>query len=112
VVDGDNNTIENIELSGAVSSDRNGAAVRLEGSGITMRRVYFHHNQDGLLTNNNLNGEVLIEYSEFANNGVNDGLSHNIYVGRVDKLTLQYSYSHSAIGGQLVKSRAANNSSF
>ena len=109
VLQGDNTVIENIELSGAVSTDKNGAAVRLEGSGITLRQVYFHDNQDGLLTNNTLSGEVLIEYSEFGDNGANDGLSHNIYIGRVEKFTLQYSYSHSAIGGHLVKSRAASN---
>ena len=109
VLEGDNTVIENVELSGAVSTSRNGAAVRLEGVGVTLRQVYFHNNQDGILANGVQAGEVLIEYSEFANNGAGDGQSHNIYIGRVNKFTLQYSYSHAAIGGHLVKSRAANN---
>src|SRR5215831_3692074 len=109
VLEGNNNVIENVELSSAVSTDKNGAAVRLEGSGLTLRQVYFHNNQNGLLANNVQSGEILIEYSEFSANGAGDGQSHNIYVGRVDKFTLQYCYSNSANNGHLVKSRAASN---
>src|SRR5262252_2104240 len=109
VLEGNNNVIESVELSGAVSSDKNGAAVRLQGSGLTLRQVYFHNNQDGILADGTQSGEILIEYSEFSANGAGDGQSHNIYVGRVDKFTLQYSYSHSANNGHLVKARAANN---
>jgi MYXO-CTERM domain-containing protein len=52
---------------------------------------------------------VLIESSEFANNGHGDGYSHNMYLNHYAKFTLQYSYSHGAKVGHLVKSRALEN---
>ena len=106
VVDGAGNTIENIELSGAISSSANGAGIRVEAQNLTLRNVYFHDNQDGLLTSTDLGGSLLIEYSEFAFNGDGSGQTHNMYINEVDRFTLQYSYSHDAIIGHLVKTRA------
>ncbi len=107
VVDGNNNTIENIELSGAVVPDGNGAGIRGEGLNLTVRYCYLHNNQDGILTNDNNAGTILIEFCEFAYNGTGNGYTHNIYVGTASEFTLRFSYSHDAVGGQLVKSRAA-----
>ncbi len=109
VIDANDTTVENIELSGAAVPDGNGAGIKLEGINLTMRNCYFHNNQAGLLTSNPQQGEIFIEYSEFAYNGAGDGQTHNIYIGQVAKFTLQYSYSHDAYGGQLVKTRAAEN---
>jgi hypothetical protein len=109
VVMGANNTVENIELSGAISvSSGNGAAIRVEGPGLTLRNVYFHHNQDGILTAD-VGGTLLIEYSEFAFNGDGSGQTHNMYINNVDRFTLQFSYSHDALIGHLVKTRALEN---
>jgi hypothetical protein len=103
-------TIENIEISGAAVADRNGAGIRYEGQGnITLRHVYCHDNENGILTGNPGTGDVFIESSEFARNGFGDGLSQNIYIGRVHTFTLQYSFSHDAKKGHLVKTRAATN---
>ncbi|MGH8645852.1 MAG: right-handed parallel beta-helix repeat-containing protein, partial [Gammaproteobacteria bacterium] len=44
VIEGDNVTIENIEFSGARVRDRNGAGIRQEGTNVTIRNCYFHHN--------------------------------------------------------------------
>jgi hypothetical protein len=109
VIDGNNTVVENIEFSGATVPDGNGAGIRLEGYNLIVRNCYFHDNQDGILTNNNLGGEILIEYSEFAYNGTSTGYTHNIYIGQASKFTLQFSYSHHALSGQLVKTRAAEN---
>ncbi|MCL4401239.1 MAG: right-handed parallel beta-helix repeat-containing protein, partial [Acidobacteria bacterium] len=83
--------------------------IRAEGGNITVRNCYFHDNQDGILTANLRKGSVLIEYSEFARNGRSNGYSHNIYVGEQAKFTLRFCYSHDSKGGQLVKTRAAEN---
>jgi hypothetical protein len=109
VVKGNNTTIENIEFSGAKVSARNGAGIRLEGAGLTLRRCYFHDNETGILTGANAASDVLIENSEFAGNGAGDGMSHNIYVGAVRSFTLRFSYIHHAVVGHNVKSRAARN---
>lgn len=103
--------IENVEISGArAGTSRNGAAIRHMGRNLALRNVYLHNNENGLLTGDRApEGDVLIEHSEFANNGFGDGLSHNIYVGRARSLTVRFSWSHDARSGHLVKSRARRN---
>jgi chitodextrinase len=108
VVAGADNTIENIELSGAISGSANGAAIRVEGPGLTLRNVYFHHNQDGILTAP-VGGAMLVEYSEFAFNGDGSGQTHNLYITGIDRFTIQYSYSHDVSIGHLLKTRATEN---
>ena len=117
VIHAPNATIENFELSGAAISagnGNNGAGIRHQGLNLTVRNCYLHDNQDGILggpvdgsgTPANGQGAVLVESSEFANNGAGDGFSHNMYIGMYATFTLQYSYSHGAKVGHLVKSRA------
>ena len=109
VISGNNTTVENIEFTGAAVPNHNGAGIRQEGANLVVRRCYFHHNEEGILTGSNPSSKILIENSEFAENGYPDGLSHNMYIGQIAEFTLQYSYSHSAIAGHLVKSRAIRN---
>ncbi len=108
VVQGDSTIIENIEFSECRVPDKNGAGIRLEGTHLVIRNCYFHHNEDGILAGDNINSNVIIEYSEFAFNGFGDGLSHNLYINHVRSLTFQFNYSHDAIVGHLLKSRAHN----
>ena len=113
VVSGDNTVVENIEFSGAKVRSRNGAGIRLDGTGLTIRNSYFHHNQMGLLTGENRLSDVVIENSEFAYNIVDPRtkrpLGHNIYVGAIRSFTLRNSYVHHASFGHNVKSRALAN---
>lgn len=109
VIGGKDTTIENIELSGCRVPDKNGAGIRQEGPNLTIRGCYFHNNENGILSGKNPGSEILIEKTEFANNGYGDGYSHNIYIGNVRKFTMRFCYSHRSAGGQLVKSRAAEN---
>ena len=108
VLFGNNITVENIEFSGATVPDKNGAGIRLDGVGMTIRDCYFHDNENGILTASG-GGNILIEYSEFAYNGFGDGQSHNLYVNNVDRLTFRYNYSHHAKIGHNLKTRAAEN---
>lgn len=109
VIRGNNVTIENIEFSGAKVHDNNGAGIRVEGAGFTIRNCYFHDNQNGILTGANKTSDILIENSEFSHNGAGDGKTHNMYIGAVRSFTLKYSYSHHAQVGHNVKSRARTN---
>lgn len=109
VIQGSNTTVENIEFSGTRVPDNNGAGIRQEGAGLTVRNCYFHDNDDGILTSNNPKSDIVIERSEFANNGHGDGFSHNIYIGGVRSFTLKFSYVHHARVGHNVKSRARTN---
>jgi len=109
VISGNDTTVENIEFSGATVPDQNGAGIRQEGQNLTVRSCYFHDNENGILSGGSPTTAILIEYSEFANNGFGDGFSHNMYIGHEGRFTLRYSYSHGAKVGHLVKSRAAEN---
>ena len=50
VIQGNNTTVEAIEFSGAAVRDRNGAGIRQEGAGLTVRDCSFHDNENGILT--------------------------------------------------------------
>lgn len=108
VIAGNDTTVENIEFTGAIVPDHNGAGIRLDNGSLTVRNCYFHHNETGILTNN-VDGEILVEYCEFGYNGYGDGFSHNIYVNVASKFTFQYNYSHHSIIGHTLKSRAKEN---
>ncbi len=109
VVQGNNTTIENVEIYGAKVADRNGAALRLDGLHLTLRGSYLHDNENGILTNNDGVSNILIERTEFAHNGYGDGYTHNLYIGQVASLVFRYNYSHDANVGHNLKSRAQTN---
>ena len=110
VVQGSNFTVEGIEFSGASVPDQNGAGIRAEGSGtLTIRNCYFYNNQMGILTWNDPNSEVVIENSTFEETAPADGITHNIYIGRIRRFILRGCYSHKAMVGHNVKSRARQN---
>ncbi|MFI4969288.1 MAG: right-handed parallel beta-helix repeat-containing protein [Lysobacterales bacterium] len=109
VIAGDDTTIDNIELSGCHVPDMNGAGVRQEGRNLIVRRSYFHDNEDGILAGDKAGSTILIEHTEFANNGAGDGYSHNLYINHVDTLVFQYNWSHGARVGHLLKTRALQN---
>ncbi len=112
VPSGSNTTVENIEFSGAtipVDEGNNGAGIRISGQNMTILNCYFHNNQDGILESNIAGSNIVIKYSEFVSNGAGDGQSHNLYIGHVASLQFAFNYSHDAIVGHLLKSRAAVN---
>jgi hypothetical protein len=109
VVVGSNVVIENVEMYGAKVADRNGAALRLEGTGFTLRKSFIHDNEHGILSGVNTNSDITIESSEFARNGAVDRMGHNVYIGTARKLVFKYNYSHDAINGHNLKSRALTN---
>ena len=109
VLGGKDITVDNIEFSEASVPDKNGAGIRLDRTGMTVRHCYFHDNENGILTSNPYAGDILIEYTEFNKNGYGDGFTHNLYIGHVNKLTFRYNYSHHAYIGHNLKSRAEEN---
>ena len=109
VVKSNNTTAENIEFSGAKVADSNGAGIRLEGIGLTVRNSYFHNNEMGILAVGVKDGDILVENSEFSFNGLRKGPAHNIYIGPIKTFTLKNSYSHDSNVGHLVKTRARTN---
>jgi hypothetical protein len=109
LVTGNDIVVDNIEMVGAKVPDRNGAALRLEGTNFTLRNSFLHDNQNGILAGRNENSDLLIENCEFGHNGAGDGQTHNLYVGKWRSLTFRYNYSHDAVVGHNLKSRAMTN---
>jgi hypothetical protein len=109
VIAGNDTIVESLEFSGATSTDQNGAGIRQEGRNLRIYDCYFHDNQEGILAGDSPESTILIEFSEFGHNGSGDGSTHNIYINHIAKFTLQFSYSHHANIGHLVKTRAAEN---
>jgi hypothetical protein len=106
VIQGNNTTVEAIEFSGAAVPDRNGAGIRQEGAGLTVRDCSFHDNENGILAGDSASSDILVERTEFRANGAGDGQSHNMYINRVRSFTLRASHTHDARVGHNIKSRA------
>jgi hypothetical protein len=109
VVTGNNITVENVEMLGSKVPDGNGAALRLEGTNFTLRNAFIHDNENGILSGVNRASNVVIEHSEFGHNGSGTGQTHNLYIGNAKSLTFRYNYSHDAVIGHDLKSRAMFN---
>lgn len=109
VIAGDRARVDRIEFSGATVPDGNGAGIRQEGTGLTVTRSWFHHNENGLLTGADPLSDVVVRRSRFVSNGAGDGYTHHLYVGAVRSLTVAGSYLKGAIVGHELKSRAARN---
>jgi hypothetical protein len=107
VISGNNTTIIGLECSEIAVSGGNGACIRQQGRNLTLRRVFFHHSQMGILTGHN-NGEILIEDSRFEDMvGAKGTYGHSIYIGVIDSFILRRSKVLRTAGlGHGVKSRA------
>jgi hypothetical protein len=106
---GNNITLDTIELTGAAGSTNNAAAVLMSGANLVVLNSYIHDNQEGLVTAASAHSQILIQATEFNHNGFGDGLTHNVDVNSAARFTMQYCYSHSANGGDLVKTQASEN---
>jgi hypothetical protein len=108
VIDGDNATIRNLTLQRAHVRDGNGAGIRAEAFNLTVDRVRFINNQDGILAGDMPGSTILVENSLFFLNGVClDYCAHAIYVGRIGLLRVQHTRFVATIDGHDIKSRAA-----
>jgi hypothetical protein len=107
VVRTDDMLVENIEFRDAKVFDRNGAGIRHERGRLVVRNCAFRKNEMGLLTSNDGSAELVIENSEFEQNG--DGHTHNLYAGSIARLSVKGSWFHRGMVGHLIKSRAREN---
>jgi len=98
--------IEGFDFTGAAVPSRNGAGIRFERGTLQVKDCRFIHNEMGLLTNNDPDSVLIVEDCEFAHNMRPDGHNHNLYVGRIARLSVVGSYFHHARTGHLLKSRA------
>ncbi len=101
--------VEGFDFQGAAVPDRNGAGIRLETGSLQVIDCSFTHNEMGLLASNDPTAVLEVENCEFAYNQYPDDHNHNLYVGRIARLSVTASYFHHARIGHLLKTRAAVN---
>ncbi len=98
--------IENIEFRGSRVPDGNGAGIRFERGRLTVANCAFFDNQNGILTANFSDAELVVRDSEFGQAPQGTQLPHLLYVGRIARFTLSGSRFSGGAQGHLVKSRA------
>ncbi|MEH6648955.1 MAG: right-handed parallel beta-helix repeat-containing protein [Motiliproteus sp.] len=105
VLKGNDTIIEGLECHSISVPDGNGKCVRLEGIGVTLRDVYFHHAQGGIL-GSRAGGDIIIENSLFEHLGTGS-FSHGVYSLGATRLIIRNSkFINNRNGAHEIKSRS------
>jgi hypothetical protein len=107
LTDGEDITIRNLTLTRARVPDGNGAGLRMEARNLTVEHVRFVNNQNGILTNNDVKGSLIVRDSEFLRNGACGGAcAHGLYANNLDLLHVERSKFFETHQAHHIKSRA------
>ena len=98
--------LRNLTLTRARVPDMNGAGIRAEGTNLTIERVKFINNQNGILAAPNLQSTIIIRDSEFLRNGSCSPCAHGVYVNALKLLRIERSKFADTKQAHHVKSRA------
>lgn len=99
-------TLRNLTLQRARVPHNNGAGIRAEGANLTIERVKFINNQNGILSADNLQSTIIIRDSEFLRNGYCSPCAHGIYVNQLKLLRVERSLFADTRRAHHIKSRA------
>lgn len=107
VTQGANITIRNLTLSRARSPEHNAAGIRAEGRNLTVDRVRFVSNENGILAAPVHDGTLLVRQSEFFRNGSCEGpCAHGIYANDLALVRIEASRFIGTQHAHHIKSRA------
>jgi hypothetical protein len=107
VITGNDVTVRGVTLAGARSADGNGAGIRAEGVNLTVERVRFLSNENGILHAGVRRGALIVRDSVFIGNGsCKQDCAHGIYAGPLELLRVERSRFLATQEGHHVKSRA------
>jgi hypothetical protein len=107
VIPGNDVTVRGVTLTGARSANGNGAGIRAEGVNITVERVRFLRNENGILHAGVRRGALIVRDSVFIGNGsCEQACAHGIYAGPLELLRVERSRFLGTREGHHVKSRA------
>ncbi len=90
--------------------DFNGAGIRLGHGDLTVAQSWFRDSQQGILTDRDPNGLLVVDRSTFTRLGTCEGAggcAHSIYAGEYGQVRITRSRFEEGRGGHYVKSRAA-----
>ena len=103
-------TVDGLVFADLAVDDGNGAGIRLEQGPLRVSQSWFRDSQQGILTANGVDSELVIDKSTFTRLGTCEnsaGCAHSIYVGDYGSLTVTRSRFEQGTGGHYLKSRTA-----
>jgi len=104
---GDNITIRNLTLQLARVPGGDGAGIYAAGGDLTVDRVHFLNNQDGILSATNSQASIRIIGSDFVHNGTCEkACGHGIDIGAIKSLRVEHSRFFDTQQGDNIKSGA------
>ena len=104
--------VEGMVLADVRVAEGNGAGIRLEQGPLHVSQSWFRDSQQGILTVNGVDSELIVDKSTFTRLGTCEnsaGCAHSIYVGDYGSVTVTRSRFEQGRGGHYFKSRAARN---
>lgn len=102
--------VEGLVFADITVRDGNGAGIRLEKGPLTVIQSWFRDSQQGIMTANGVDSELIVDKSTFTRLGTcenSGGCAHSIYVGDYGSARVTRSRFEQGTGGHYLKSRAA-----
>jgi hypothetical protein len=107
VTTGHDITVRDLALIGAAVPDHNGAGIRAEGANLTVERVRFEEDENGILTTSDPSATLTVRDSVFLRDGACIGAcAHAIYAGHIARLVVERTRFSETRRGHHIKSRA------
>lgn len=105
VLTGNDVSIESIECRNMHVRDGNGACIRFEGNNLTVRNLYAHNSQSGIMTAKS-DGFLKVFYSRFDHLGARNGYAHAIYAKVGEFHFYRSAITSTKLQGSGIKSRS------
>ncbi len=105
-------TVEGLVFADLSVPDGNGAGIRLENGPLRVSQSWFRDSQQGILTVNGVDSELVVDKSTFTRLGTcenSSGCAHSIYAGDYGSVKVTRSRFEQGTGGHYFKSRASRN---
>ena len=102
--------VEGLVFADLAVEDGNGAGIRLEEGPLRVSQSWFRDSQQGILTANGVDSELVVDKSTFTRLGTceySGGCAHSIYAGDYGSVTVTRTRFEQGTGGHYLKSRAA-----
>ena len=103
-------SVEGLVFADLAVEDGNGAGIRLEEGPLRVSQSWFRDSQQGILTANGVDSELVVNKSTFTRLGTCEnsaGCAHSIYAGDYGTVTVTRSRFEQGTGGHYLKSRAS-----
>lgn len=103
-------SVEGLVFADLAVDDGNGAGIRLEQGPLRVSQSWFRDSQQGIMTTNGVDSELVVDKSTFTRLGTCEnsaGCAHSIYAGDYGRVTVTRSRFEQGTGGHYLKSRAA-----